>query len=129
MDIHKTYFIDAPAESVWAALTQPAVIDSWGGGPSVMAAEPGFEFQLWGGDIRGTVLEVDAGRLLVEEWYSGEWATPSIARFIVRAEPDGGTRLALLHTGVPEADAADIDAGWDEYYLGPIQTLLEASAA
>jgi len=129
VDIHKTYFIDAPAENVWAALTQPAVIDSWGGGPSVMAAEPGFEFQLWGGDIHGTVLEVDAGRLLVEEWYSGEWATPSIARFIVRAEPDGGTRLALLHTGVPEADAADIDAGWDEYYLGPIQTLLEASAA
>jgi uncharacterized protein YndB with AHSA1/START domain len=129
MDISKSYFIDSPAERVWAALTQPDVIDSWGGGPSVMAPEPGFEFTLWGGDIHGTVLEVDAGRLLVEEWYSGDWSAPSIARFVLRAEPDGGTRLALLHTGVPEAEAADIDAGWDDYYLGPLQSMLESETA
>ena len=128
MDIHKTYFIDAPAEKVWAALTEPLVIDRWGGGPSKMAAEPGFEFSFWGGDIHGTVVEVEPGKLLVEEWFSGEWSSPSIARFIVHAEPDGGTRLALLQTDVPDADAPDIDTGWDEYYLGPIQSLLEAEA-
>jgi hypothetical protein len=27
---------------------------------------------------------------------------------------------------VPAADAADIDAGWDDYYLGPLKALLES---
>jgi uncharacterized protein YndB with AHSA1/START domain len=33
MDIRKTYVIDAPADAVRAALTDPAVIERWGGGP------------------------------------------------------------------------------------------------
>ncbi len=33
MDIRKTYVIDAPADAVCAALTDPAVIERWGGGP------------------------------------------------------------------------------------------------
>ena len=39
------------------------------------------------------------------------------------------TRLDLEHTGVPDAEAADFDAGWDDYYLGPMKELLEGRAA
>lgn len=129
MDIHKAYFIDAPADKVWAALTEPDVIDRWGGGPATMAAEPGFEFQFWGGDIHGTVVEVDPGRSILQEWYGGEWASPSLARFILVPEPDGGTRIELWHNNVPDDEAADVDTGWDDYYLGPLQALLEGDAS
>jgi uncharacterized protein YndB with AHSA1/START domain len=125
VDIRKTYVIDAPAGRVWAALTDPDVIDRWGGGSADMAAEPDFAFSLWGGSIFGTVVEVDPGRSMVQEWYGGNWDDPSIARFTFSADPGGGTLLELENTGVPDEDAADIDAGWDVYYLGPIKALLQ----
>ena len=125
MDIRKDYTIDAPRDAVWAALTDPEVIERWGGGPAVMAAAPGFAFSMWGGDIHGKVVEVDPGRLMVQEWYGGAWPSPSIARFTLSDEPGGGTRVELLNTGVPDAEAADIDTGWDDYYMGPLANLLE----
>ena len=125
MDIRKAYVIDAPAAAVWTALTDPYVIERCGGGPADMAAEPDFAFSLLGGSIFGTVIEVDPLRSMVQEWYGGNWDAPSIARFTLSADPGGGTLLELENTGVPDEDAADIDAGWDDYYLGPIKALLE----
>lgn len=125
MDIRKTYEIDAPADEVWRALTDPKAIEDWGGGPAVMAAHPGFEFSLWDGDIYGTVREVDPGRMLLEDWYGGDWDAPSLARFTLVEKPSGGTLLELVHTGVPDDDADEFDTGWDDYYLGPIKDMLE----
>lgn len=127
MDIRKTYVIDSPPDDVWRALTDPETIDAWGGGPVVMAAEPGFEFSFWGGDIHGTVREVDPGRSMVQEWYGGDWPAPSLARFTLAANAEGGTLLTLDHTGVPDDEAADFDAGWDDYYVGPLKDLLEGA--
>jgi uncharacterized protein YndB with AHSA1/START domain len=129
MDIRKTYAIAAPPAAVWAALTDPAVIERWGGGPVTMSAEPGFAFEFWGGDIYGTVLEVDPDSSMLQEWYGGEWDAPSLANFTLTAEPDGGTRLELDHTGVPDDEAAEFDTGWDDFYLGPLKTLVEGEAA
>lgn len=129
MDIRKTYVIEAPRDAVWAALTDPETIERWGGGPVVMAAAQGFEFGLWGGDIHGTVLEVDPGRSMLQEWFGGDWDSPSLARFTLTEQPDGSTLLQLENTSVPDDAGADIDSGWDEYYLGPIKTLLEEAAS
>lgn len=124
MDIEKSYFIQAPITEVWRALTDPAVMDQWGAGPAEMRAEPGGTFSQWGGDIHGTVLEAEPPLRLVEEWYGGEWPSPSIATFILSADRDG-TRVTLLHNGLPDDEAAEFDAGWDDYYFGPIRQLLE----
>jgi hypothetical protein len=35
--------------------------------------------------------------------------------------------LTLTHTGVPDDVAGDFDAGWDDYYLGPLKDLLESA--
>jgi uncharacterized protein YndB with AHSA1/START domain len=129
MDIRKSYVIDAPPYAVWSALTDAQTIERWGGGPAVMAAVPGFEFGLWDGSIHGMVLEVDPPNSIVQEWYGGEWDAPSIARFTLTAMPDGRTRLDMENTGVPDDEGAEIDAGWDEYYLGPLKALLEGTAA
>ena len=125
MDLQKTYLIGAPPEDVWRALTDADVIDAWGGGPAVMSAVAGAAFSLWGGDIHGTVLEADPPRRLVEEWWGGAgWQAPSLATFTL--EPAGDdTLLKLEHTGLHDDVAGDFDAGWDDYYLGPLRDLLE----
>ena len=128
MDVHKVYVIDAAPEAVWAALTDPEIIEQWGGGPAVIAADPGSEFSLWDGYIHGTVLEVRPHTFMVQEWYGGEMTRASQARFDLTPLPDGGTRLELTHTGLPDAGPDDFDAGWDEYYLGAIKELLDGDS-
>jgi uncharacterized protein YndB with AHSA1/START domain len=124
MDIAKQYLIEAPVRAVWLALTDPEIIEQWGGGPAEMSAQAGAPFSLWGGSIHGSNLTVEPPSRLVQEWFGGDWADPSIAEFILAAE-GGRTQLTLLHTRVPDDVAADIDAGWDDYYLGPMKALLE----
>jgi len=127
MDIRKTYVIDATRDAVWKALTDPKVIERWSGGPADMSAEPGSTFSLWDGSIFGTVIEVDPGRSMLQEWYGGNWDAPSLARFTLSDDPGGATRLEFENTAVPDEDGPDIDAGWDEYYLGPLKTLVEGA--
>ena len=126
MDLTKSYFIGAPPEAVWRALTDPALIDAWGGGPAAIRAEPGAAFTFWGGDIYGTVTAAEPPVRLVEEWWGDdvEWDEASVAAFSLVPEGEG-TRLTLEHRNVPDDEAEELDAGWDDYYLGPLKELLE----
>jgi len=127
VDIEKTYRIAAPRALVWAALTDPVHIETWSGAPAIMVDQAGTEFVLWDGDVHGRNLEVEPGRRLVQEWYGGNWDEPSIATFTLWDVDGGGTFLELSHSNVPDDEAQDFDTGWDDYYLGPMKRLLEAS--
>ena len=122
--IKQKYLINAPIEKVWDALTNPAIIDKWGGGPSKFEKRVGGKFSFWGGDIWGKNIKVIPKKELVQEWYGGNWDKPSIASFKL-THKDGCTTLYLTHSKVPEKEFDSIDQGWDEYYLGPIKALLE----
>jgi len=124
--IKKSYLIDAPIQNVWHALTAPEAIEAWGAGPVDMEAQRGHRFSMWGGDIYGTVVDVEPPHRLVEEWFGGPWDVPSMAVFTL-AEEGGGTRLDLEHDGVPDDEAEEFSAGWDEYYLGAMKRLLEGA--
>ncbi len=131
--IKQVYHINAPVETVWQALVDPKVIDSWDGGPAKMSPKAGASFSLWGGDIHGKNLEAVENKKLVQEWYSGDWSKPSKATFTLKEEEahpkvravQAKTRVELLHEDVPDAEEKDIAEGWNIYYLGEIKRLLE----
>jgi uncharacterized protein YndB with AHSA1/START domain len=125
--IKQTYRIAAPVAEVWRALVDPAVIDGWGGGPAEMSEVVNSEFSLWGGDIHGRNIEIIPEEKLVQEWYGGNWKEPSLATFELFTE-DGGTRLELIHTNVPDDEGDEIGQGWKDFYLGPIKDLLETTS-
>ena len=79
--IKKSYLIDAPITDVWHALTDADAIERWGAGPVDMKPLRGHAFSLWGGDIYGTVVDVEPPHRLVEEWFGGPWDVPSVAVF------------------------------------------------
>lgn len=122
--ITKRYEYDAPISEVWKALVDQQTIEDWGGGPVVMDASVGTEFSLWGGDVYGKNLEVIPEKKLIQDWYGGQWDKPSKATFELSTRC-GKTTINLSQTDVPDDEVADIDAGWDDYYLGPIKELLE----
>jgi uncharacterized protein YndB with AHSA1/START domain len=124
MDIAKSYQIAASPSTVWRALTDAETIDDWGGGPVVMRPEAGTSFSLWDGDIHGTNVQVVPERCLVQEWYYGDWPVASIVTFSLTPDTDG-TLLELQHRRIPDDEVDDIDAGWDDYYVGAMKEYLE----
>ncbi|MBI2034633.1 MAG: SRPBCC domain-containing protein [Candidatus Levybacteria bacterium] len=122
--IKQSYLINASIQDVWQALTDPRVIDKWGGGPAHMDDKVGTKFTLWGGDIHGENVKVVKNKELVQDWYGGKWEKPSKVKFTLIEKGDK-TEVNLLHENVPNEEAKDIEEGWKLYYLGPLKKLLE----
>jgi len=122
--IKKVYKISSSVDHVWKALVDPETIDEWGGGPSKMDSKVGYDFELWNGDIYGKNVEVIENSKLVQEWFSGDWAKPSMVTFTLKNDLTG-TILELEQINVPEDEFDDIEQGWDEFYLGPMKAMLE----
>ena len=126
MVIRKTYTINSSISKVWDTLVNPKEIDGWGAGPAKMDGKVGTVFSLWGGDIHGKNIEVDAPKKLVQEWISGDWGKPSIVAFEL-SESDGKTEVKLTHEKYPEEEHNDLSGGWDDFYFDPIKEYLEKS--
>lgn len=123
--IYKKYSINAPVAAVWRALTDKDEIEGWGAGKAYMDDSEGYEFSLWDGEIHGTNIEVVPEKKLVQEWYGGEWEEPSTVQFLLFPVKDGSTKIQLVQDNVPDAEAKDIDTGWDQYYLGELKKYVE----
>ncbi|MDQ6985003.1 MAG: SRPBCC domain-containing protein [Candidatus Dojkabacteria bacterium] len=122
--IKQTYRINATIDEVWDALTNPETMEDWGAGPAEMDDSEDGEFSLWGGDIWGKNIEVEANKKLVQEWYGGDWEEPSYVTFALIEEGDL-TIVELTHENVPEDEEEEFEDGWSDYYLGAIKEYLE----
>ena len=118
------YKISATVDKVWEALVDPAIINEWGGGPGKMNSKIGTDFELWNGDIYGKNIEVVSKSKLVQEWFGGDWAKPSIVTFTLKKD-NSDTILELEQVDVPDDKFEDIESGWDDYYIGPMKQMLE----
>jgi uncharacterized protein YndB with AHSA1/START domain len=118
-DFKKYYNIPAPPEDVYIALTNPNTIHLWSGEVAEMSTEPGSEFSLWEGSIAGKNLEFEPNKKIVQEWYFGEQAEPSIVTMKLHPHEDG-TSLEVRHTNIPDEDYNDIVDGWNDTYVGAL---------
>jgi uncharacterized protein YndB with AHSA1/START domain len=111
LDITRTIDINAPADKVWAALTEPDLIAEWFGDTCEFDATPGGT-GLFGwkehGQFRVVVERVDRPKTLVYRWARESGADPvpgnsTLVRFDL-TENGSGTRLSLVETGFEELD-------------------------
>lgn len=123
-DFKKYYIIPAPPEEIYIALTNPATLQLWTGDQAEMDTEPGSEFSLWDGSITGRNLAFEEGRKIVQEWYFGEQAEPSVVTIILHSHKHG-TSIELRHTNIPDQDYDDITEGWESTYFGALQDFYE----
>lgn len=115
-DFKKYYYIPAPPDEVYAAITNPISIQLWTGEPAEMLTEAGTEFSLWSGSITGKNLEFETDKKIVQVWYFGEQKEESIVTIKLHADKSG-TSFELKHTNIPEADFEDIKEGWQNSYI------------
>jgi len=137
--VYVTY-IRAPAEKVWAALTDPQLNRKfWGGYHQQSSWAVGDDYAIVGpeGDAwdSGKVLEADPPRRLSVSWLhlrdeAMKAEGVSTASFDLETSPEGITKLTLTHSigASPSKFIEAVSTGWPSI-LSSLKSLLETGVA
>ena len=125
--IVKEILLEATPEEVFAYLTDSARYILWMGVAAELDARPGGVFRLdpngSGSDaISGRFVEVTPPTRLVFTWgyaSAGHRLPPgsTTVEIDLIPQPDGGTRLRLVHRGLEGLDQMGHTAGWQHYLV------------
>ena len=112
--------IAAEPPVVFAYFTKPEALVRWMGDRAVLDPRPGGEFTLFFGDkcVEGRYLELDPTRRLVIAW--GRRGSPSFPPLastleVLLTAEDGGTRVDIVHHGLPDDEVSRHALGWKHY--------------
>lgn len=123
--------IEAEPERVFTYFTSSAAMTRWMGQWAELDPTVGgrFAVDINGVPVRGRSLELDPPRRLLISWgHAGSDRLPPGASAVeVRLRPEaGGTRVEILHRGLPEPEASRHPAGW-RYFLARLAAVAAAS--
>ena len=109
--------LNAPVQEVFRHLTDPAAMIRWMGQHATLEPAPGgaFEVDINGVPVRGRYLEVDPPRRVVVSWgVAGNTDLPPGASQVefTLIPTRSGTRLRLVHRGLPPDQASMHGTGW-----------------
>ncbi len=119
--------IDAAPDVVFDYFTRPEALVRWMGDRAELDPKPGGEFTLWFEErcVEGRYVEVDRPRHLVISWgrRGSQEMPPFSSTLEVNFTPeDGGTRVSIVHSGLPGSERPRHALGW-QHYLSRLQVL------
>jgi uncharacterized protein YndB with AHSA1/START domain len=120
--------LPAPPAELYAMYLDPAAHASFTGGGSVtIQPSVGSEWIAFEGRIHGRILALTPGRQIVQSWRSFEWQEQDLDAVLILTftAAGAGTRLDLIHAGVPERLYDTLVAGWPVRYWEPWRAYLE----
>jgi len=93
------------------------------GSPATVDPRVGGKYSAWDGYIQGETLELQPYSRIVQSWRTGDFGdTDPDSRIEVTLEAiEGGTRLTLVHSGLPAGQANEYENGWKEWYFSPMK--------
>ena len=120
--------IAAPPAAVFDYLVTEDGMTAWMGQYAELDARPGgrFAVDIAGSPVRGEYLHVEPSRRVVVSWgFAGSSELPSGASRVefTLTPTDGGTRLDLVHSGLPDSALEGHAHGWAHF----VPRLAEAS--
>ena len=130
--IEKSIFLKASREEVWDYLTQPELLAKWFHAPKVPLAE-GQPLEMFGTTSGDKLIWGEVRTARKPEFLEYSFTVKPMGDAVstvqwTLTEVPGGTRLHLLHSGLPQgADAFGLtlalDKGWDDH-IGRMRSAL-----
>jgi len=113
-------FIEAPPEEVYRYFTEAEALASWMGDRAVVEPRPGGHFLLHFDDrtVEGRYVTLEFPHRIVITWgrQGSARLPPGGSTLEVTFVREGsGTRVAVVHDGLPEADRERHARGWAHY--------------
>jgi len=97
---------------------------------AVATVEPkvGGEFTAWDGYILGTTVELDPGKRIVQRWRTTEFpeGSPDSLLVVTFDASEGGARVALDHSEIPDGQGPIYEKGWLDFYFAPMREYFRA---
>jgi uncharacterized protein YndB with AHSA1/START domain len=93
------------------------------GGAATIEPRVGGRHTAWDGYIEGVNLALEEGRRILQTWRSSDFPDGSTdSKLEVLLEPaEGGTKVTLVHTDIPEGQGRLYEQGWVDNYITPMQ--------
>jgi uncharacterized protein YndB with AHSA1/START domain len=112
--------IDAEPEVVFDYFTQPDALVRWMGDYAILEPRPGGQFTLilGGRTVQGRYVSLEPPHRLVITWGrqgSATFPPGSSTLEVTLAAEAGGTRVTVVHTGLPASETHRHVLGWELY--------------
>ncbi len=122
--------IPAPAADIYAAWLSGKGHAAMTGSPATGRARVGGRFTAWEGYIEGKNLELVPHSRIVQAWRTTDFpaGAPDSLLEVQLSPAKGGTKVTLVHTGIPEGQAGGYREGWAEYYFSPMKEYFSTKA-
>jgi uncharacterized protein YndB with AHSA1/START domain len=115
--------IDVPVDEVFACLLDPAQVDKWAGGKSVIEPEVGGRYDFGWDHGPVEILELEPDKILAYSWRYPD-SPDTVVKWSLRSSR-GSTYLTLLHSGFDNDQLAEqFRQGWPGF-LVEIKRILE----
>ncbi len=115
--------LPAPPEKVFRAWLSSEGHTGMTGSPARVEPRVGGAFTAWDGYISGRTAQLKPYTRIVQDWRTTEFPEGSAdSRLEILLEAvEGGTKLTLTHSNIPEGQADSYKGGWDESYFTPMK--------
>ncbi len=123
-NVRVSFVVPATPDDVYGAWLDSSAHAAMTGGQRAEIEPRTFGRHMAGdGYIEGVILELDAGRRIVQTWRSTEFqkSSPDSRLEVHFGHDTAGTRVMLEHEDVPVELADDIEAGWTKFYAEPMR--------
>ncbi|MFQ5921486.1 MAG: SRPBCC domain-containing protein [Anaerolineales bacterium] len=116
-------------QSIYEAWLDSEEHSAFTGSSASVEGRVGGEITAWDDYISGVILELEPYGRIVQSWRTTEFpegSEDSRLEILVEAV-EGGTRLTLLHSDIPEGQGEMYSEGWEDYYFRPMRAYFEGS--
>jgi uncharacterized protein YndB with AHSA1/START domain len=114
-----------------------AVYDAWldssghsemTGAKAKASRKVGGAFTAWDGYIQGKNLELVEAKRIVQSWRTSEFSDADADSIltITLAPAEGGAKLTLEHSNVPDGHKSYENGGWEDNYFAPMKKYFAA---
>lgn len=118
--------IPASPKRVYEAWLSSEEHSAFTGDEASVDAVVGGKHAAWGDYIQGTIVGLEPYRRIVQTWRTTDFPddAPDSRLEVLLEGVEGGTKVTLSHTGIPDGQAKDYEQGWRDFYFEPMKEYL-----
>jgi activator of HSP90 ATPase len=122
------FFPGVSAERLFSAWLDSEQHAAFTGSLAEIDPRAGGVFTAWEGYIQGVTLELQPNSRIIQSWRTTEFPedSPDSRLEVLLEGENGGARLTLIHTGIPDGQGDSYRQGWEDYYFTPMQAYFGA---
>jgi len=118
----QTITFEVPPQPIYEFLTDEKKIVAFTQGPAKFSTIVGGSFEMFGGNVVGTQLNLEPNKLIEQNWRFKSWPENHFSKLKIEfIAENGSTKLCLTQTGIPTNDFDRTKGGWEEYFWSRIR--------